>query len=121
MTEEYTYTMTRVLSSQDVADLIVTAFEGGINYWCGGTNLVKGENVEQPWYSCPKFYEKDFEIVLDDAEGDDGPWKLTPDAIRRGIDKMPLELAQAIFDEEYDANDADTFIQLCLFGEIVYG
>lgn len=118
--QTYTVTFTTTLPTEILADLMVTAFEGGISYWCAWAELVRGTTIERPWYSDPKLYEQDFEIKLHDAEEPD-TWTLTPDAIKRGLSLLDTETLLRITEENYDADDADTFIQKCLFGEVVYG
>jgi hypothetical protein len=37
------------------------------------------------------------------------------------IKKDYPDVWENILDEQYDANDADIFLQLCVMGEVVYG
>lgn len=64
-------------------------------------------------------------IVVEDIEDpDNGPWTLDFRAIQRGLqlmaEKHPRHFSDLI-NENDDAETADVFVQLCLFGEVVYG
>ncbi len=52
-------------------------------------------------------------------------WRLDYEAIQRGVQllarKYPARLAEILEAVPDDAVTADVFIQLCVFGEIVYG
>lgn len=121
MKQEYTRVVVMTITPEQIADLIITAFEGGISYWCGSADLIKGETTERPWYSDPKLYEQDFQVRMTDVEDDTIVWTLGPADLRQGIEKLPEAVLDRILRSDYDADDADTFIQLCLFGELVYG
>lgn len=101
-------------------DIIITAVEGGINYWA---------NV----------YEYDWEAghaVIFDLEGDDVPrYELDVDVIARGValvvnDEANINSTIAGYitagAAEYDAGmidawAADAVVQLGLWGKVVYG
>lgn len=118
------YHATVVLSPKDIADLIVTAFEGGSNYWIDSVPLHEGpETTETPWYSDPAFYDGPFRIEILEQD-EETPKILDPERIQIGLDLLGSQHAMtlgAILDENYDADDADVFLQLCLLGEVVYG
>lgn len=126
-----------------LADVLVTAFEGGIGYWsclCKHIEPDEAEGVdladlkddsEYPPYGYYPLTATGF-LLLCDAEDDgisvDGwpeqYWVLDRDAITRGASVMSLEYPLAwerILREEFDADDADIFVQLSVFGEVVYG
>jgi hypothetical protein len=100
-----------------VAEVLCSACEGGSNYWAGFTCLP---------YRWPNGFTADAELVLpvtirNREEG--GTVTLDSAAIDRGIAaslKHPRALA-ALSGADHDAHDADLFLQLCLFGELVYG
>jgi hypothetical protein len=129
MTEPYKATIT--VASQIIADQVVTAIEGGINYWCKSAYLISSENKPDDtiWYAEPKLYEGDFVIEFTLHEPHDGEqtvYRLTPEAVRKGLAVLSsnpdrsFRIAQ-IVDEMGDAETADVFIQACLFGDIIYG
>ena len=121
----HSYTAKACVPSQAIADQVVTAIEGGVNYWCKNYDLVlprSPEGFEKPFYSDPKFYEQDFKLTFTPHEGD--PKDLTPEKLQKGLDflaeKYPDHLAD-ILTEQGDASTADVFLQACLFQEIIYG
>lgn len=119
-------------SKEDIADLIVTALEGGINYWCrkavikknavtGDYFGVKPEDQDKVKYASDVI-SYGGTLILFDAETPD-KWELTPENVQKGIqmycenhDIAPSELM-----DFYDAGDADCIIQYALFGKIVFG
>ena len=117
--------MTPTKEKIKVADLIITAFEGGSNYWLRKAQLVDSTNqpVERPWYADEALYEADFNIRLEE-HGDYDALYLTRNRLIRGQKILKTEFPwvwERLVDESYDAEDADTFLQFCLFGELVYG
>lgn len=125
------FTITTELSSQQIADLFTTAIEGGSNYWCSEVRLkpeIQAEiEVKFPntcWYACSEVYDRqDLEITIIPIENDP-PATITPLSLQRGLNTMaklnPLVLAR-ISDDNYDAGNADIFLQFISFNELVYG
>lgn len=134
-------TTTIEIDSDQVRDLLVTAFEGGSNYWYA--DLEPGRKPTSPdstdYGSWPAVYPTTGgSVMFADAEdayhGSDGKpfvstdakgrYVLNATAIKRGFSAMadayPLRFAQWQT-EDYDAEDADVFLQCCIFGEVIYG
>jgi hypothetical protein len=124
------FTASAPVSSETIADQVVTAFEGGITYWAESTNLVtpSRDGLKGIWYSDPKLYEGEFKILIvqhDEHIKDAGVnLYLTPDNIQTGLDLMASKYGEHFSDmmnENGDATTADVFIQCCVFGDLVYG
>jgi len=105
-------------SNENIADLLTTALEGGSNYWIGtlfthGDTLLDTIKVARG--------DSTWEVQTDD---DDEKVKLTAQAMRDGLQAL-AEKSYVSFkniqDMDYDAIDADNWLQLTLFQEIVYG
>jgi len=116
-----------MIPAQTVADLIVTAFEGGSNYWVGSASLAEGNDepgIEGPWYSKAELFANPFEISILDAESENR-WVLTRAMVEDGLKwlaKNRPETFDQIITENHDAETADIFLQIALFeGEIVFG
>lgn len=133
MTMDFTvsYTVTR----QRVAELLCSALEGGSNYWIEDVTPRKPSSWE--FYSYPedhRVYQHDYPFnpggalsITVDTEIESEPAQvhvLDENAIQKGLtlflETSPHRFAQLIT-EHADADDADVFLQLCLFGEILYG
>jgi hypothetical protein len=126
-----TYSTKTEITSQMIADQVITAFESGISYWASDANphQPRGDKLTgRPWYSDPKLFEEDFsiEIVQIEPHKPDAPlsvW-LTPQNIQSGLDlmakKYPEQLTN-IVTENGDAATADIFIQCAVFGDLIYG
>lgn len=115
----YSVTQTHLLTPEQISDLMVTAFEGGIGYWCSAAKPTKIHPTEvNPWYSDPVVWENDFIITfsVDGKQEVLGPQKLIA-----GLGMLPGPRIEEIVSENYDAETADVLVQYALFGEIVYG
>ena len=114
--------VTAEISTQDIDDIMVTALEGGICYWCDEAEVV-GDYLGE--YSSDQI-SRGGKLILHDAESSD-KWELTREKFLAGL-KMYVENggADCVVDEcidpaEIDADGADSIIQYALFGELVFG
>lgn len=121
------------ISLQTISYLLVSAFEGGSNYWYSDLkfNKDKAPNVEKLKKDGIEFYEDcrhsywalggEME-VQEDETGDYHVLNL--ETIKKGLevmaDKYDWHFAD-ILEETDDATTGDVFLQCCLFGELVYG
>jgi hypothetical protein len=124
---EYTISVERKIkvTEQDIDDIITTAFEGGITYWCCKTEVVGGYKGK---YASEQISRGGTVRLYDSVE--DAVYDLTLENFMEGLTK-------AIEDNWYDsygwydgnsidtcnvdANVADVIIQLALFDDVVYG
>lgn len=122
----YTLTIKKniTITNQDIDDIMCTALEGGINYWCSKAKVVGNYLGE---YASEQISRGGVLMLYPDGEP---PYDLTKEKLLNGIQ-------QAINNDWYtdygwyDANGIDTcnvdtdvadaIIQLALFGEMVYG
>lgn len=112
-----------ILTEQDIDDIMVTALEGGINYWCDEAEVV-GEYLGL--YASDQI-ARDGKLRLYDAEGDSS-YELTLEKFLNGV-MMAIEQGYAtdwcerghIDVCNIDADGADVIIQLALFGDVIYG
>lgn len=111
------------VSSEFINDIISTAFEGGINYWCDeavasdekskkiceDNNIFLSDIITQGGI-IDLFYEDKSQKVT-----------LTLEKILNGI-KIAIENNSCEIDifDDYDADDADCIVQYAVFGELVY-
>lgn len=113
-------THTTEIEEERIDDLLTSAFEGGSNYWYQIDNQTTpfegfaGEAWRQPGG-----------ILIKDMENEADPGKvLDAEAVERGLqlmaDKFPSRWADFITEND-DAETGDVFLQLCLFGEVIYG
>jgi hypothetical protein len=114
-------TVELTFSDEFVQDLLTTAFEGGIDYWCDrATNIRTKEYFQYKLYDaedCRYFGEKknDFPQYYD----------LTPEMFAAGLRLYLTEYADGLAGPpldscSYDSEQADLVIQLAVFGEHVF-
>jgi hypothetical protein len=110
---------------EKITDQIVSALEGGSNYWlqCFEPQSGRERATESPWYSDQKVWSGDF-LINCQAWEDDENYPLSPQKISEGLSWLaanhPHRIAE-IVTETGDAETGDVFLQACLFGDIVYG
>ena len=105
------------LSRETIGDLIVTALEGGSNYWIC-TVFIERAGQEDYW-EAPL---NGGAIHIKELEGQ--LYTLDEESINRGVatmaDDHPWHWDNLIKDE-WDAETADVFIQCCAIGELTFG
>ena len=120
--------VTHTISDQDVIDLMVTAIEGGINYWCPSIQVQSGtSNMECFSERVGDIINKGGTILLADDEDETHDlesytWhELTADKLRIGFQKYLERKGSSVDPGDWDVEVADVIIQLAIFGKIVYG
>ena len=133
----------RTFGKEDVVNLFVDALEGGSNYWYEIRHLPAevrykakemgqsvseaiGEHILNGGYV--QFYDAEEEYDNDDYQevhSDNGLLgTVDMDSILEAITIIKRDYPHVwenILDEQYDANDADVFLQLCVMGDVVFG
>ncbi len=118
-----TYETTVNLSTEDIDDIMTTALEGGINYWCSKAEVV-GDYLGE--YASNQI-SRGGVLILHDAESDD-TWTLTRDNLLQGLrmwltNGMDIDhgVCEGALDTSViDACAADCIIQYALFGKLVF-
>lgn len=120
-----TYPKVCPLTANDIDDIIVTAFEGGVNYWCAITrNALFDDKPDMTpvstWITHCLLEGKT--LSMKDREDDESEEiTLTLDMVVKGIalnaEKRPHDADL----DNADAATADCIIQYAVFGKIVYG
>jgi len=127
-------TLSSPLKPQDIADLVTTCFEGGSSYWIdtfnmtpdlrAGVRAALGKDFTNSYCHGWLYEQPGWKIHITIDEEDDNAFDLNADAVLKGTqllqEKYPKVWAE-IISEDYDAGDADLWLQLCILGEVVYG
>lgn len=114
------------ITQQMIADWMVTVIEGGSNYWCHSV-LASGDvsMYKAPWYSDPQFWHPTLKLKVIDEEDDDSVKTITWADFQQGtqllLEKYPMVYGRMMSDCQWDAQDADTWFQLVVFKDVVYG
>jgi len=112
-------TTTVEIPDQRIKDLLCCAFEGGSNYWYEIFGFVNPEDK-------PAKFRR-LELPLMDGCALAIVEKLythNRQALQQGLELMALKSPRHFSDflnENDDAETADVFLQLCLFGDVAYG
>lgn len=120
----------KLLSKQQQEDLLITALEGGSNYWYY-IDLVENPSVAKVKKGLPlsehifNLVQKGESITINDAENEDEVLgTLNLDSIQKGTELMQSnepEHFTNILEESWDAETADVWFQYCILGEITFG
>lgn len=109
------------ITDEELDDIMVTALEGGISYWCYKAEVVEGDYKGAPWAS--HCVSRGGSIRLHVEDDDEKP-VLTKERLIQGIVKEAErrgKTVRALIDDIPDADQADNIIQFAVFGSLVYG
>jgi hypothetical protein len=135
MTQNFDMIQHHSLTEENISDIMTTALEGGINYWCGNVTAKLDDNnkfvgiPEDMQEEAGEMFLSDMfplgaTLILFDIEDEDEQWELTIEKFVDGFKKTMVEECYYSVQELLDNHDADTadmIILFGLFGEIVYG
>lgn len=119
----FVLTVRREVTPRQVVDCLIAAFEGGVGYWC------QIDNVNGPAYNEKQLFGvvsgQSYLCLIDKEEGRRHT-KLTRPKIEAGLRLMaknhPDDFRDMTSeDTSGDAITGDVLLQLCLFGEVLYG
>jgi hypothetical protein len=119
-----TFEVSSTLEVRRLWDLLTGAFEGGSNYWIGRVEVVGDRPTGTYFIQDVPFLGGELRVVLENPEDVEGDHILTKDQMIAGFQLMQRKYPLHAFDvirENDDAVTADVFLQMTLFGEIVYG
>lgn len=128
MGREFTYTVTKTVTEEQIRDIIIDGLETGITYWA----LLHINTVKFKKY----YNETDLAIseivadillkggsvkITDIEEVADTKYDLTLDRLLIGIQKNAEERPHDCDLENYDAITCDCIFQYALYDEVVFG
>lgn len=136
------------LSWKDIDALLITAFEGGSNYWLAkATPMRRAEEINGTMYESldPISWESQFDTeelkglglhyviplvegnyieLVEDEEAGNAEHVLLLADVKRGLEVMAKKYTwhwRSVVEDTHDSETADVFLQCCIFKEIVYG
>jgi hypothetical protein len=120
------------LTHEHAADIMTTAIEGGVNYWCSSASYMDDELCSQiiessdsnyPVYAIPEYWITGGMLLEEDEDGT--PHGINLYKLNNALhnEELPLDVAMRILknDGSADAEDADLIVQVAIFGKVVYG
>lgn len=113
------------IKDEQIRNLLVTAFEGGSNYWYEIMSYENPDDEKVNFKHCDLPLTKRGAVIIGDIEDEDeGPWRLDRFKCQRGLQAMSDKYHTHFMNfvnENDDAITGDVYLQCCLFGEVVYG
>lgn len=110
------------VTEEDISDIMTTALEGGIVHWCGRVEMTGAHSK----LSIEERLAKGESLTLHDMKSEK-TYTLTCAALLNGLRLFLNDIPRScvyngkLDTSEIDADDADSIIQLAVFGRIVYG
>ncbi|MCA9325962.1 hypothetical protein KDA23_07970 [Candidatus Saccharibacteria bacterium] len=101
------------VTQEQIDDVVCTALEGGITYWCNRAKVKDDDYRGTEW--AHEVVTRGGTLVLHDAE-EEIDHELNLQNLMKGF-----SLTKGFDFEDYDAGDADQVIQNAIFGEVIYG
>lgn len=105
------------LEDSDMDDVLVTAFEGGINYWCNKVKVINDDYKGGEYASNVVSRGGELELDVDEST----PVRLNKTKLHTALHLYKDKFGKPFDIETHDAGDADVLVQLAVFGEVVYG
>lgn len=109
------FKLTVEIPEKRIIDLFISACEGGSNYWC--QSLTPVEDDSDAYAAMLHGF-----TLIDRETGK--THRIGKRNIALAMQRFPTECPQAFADlikEDDDASTGDQFLQLCVFGEVIYG
>ena len=126
--------VTHKFTTEQIDDLLTCAFEGGSNYWYCIKRVVEPTEITYKTsvfedgisYLTPVLNPGGALVIIDKIDDYETAkeYFLNLETIQKGLDLMAKEYPyhmKNFIEENEDAETGDVFLQLCLFGEIVFG
>ena len=118
-----------LITDEDIDDIMVTALEGGINYWCLRCDVVGAYKGEYASEQISRGGELNFQVV-EDFEDDKDTYTLSKEKLLSGIEtylEWDLDIIARNTQTEFvldtcriDGCRADMIVQYALFGDLIY-
>lgn len=134
---DFNVTIPITITGEDIEDILVTAFEGGIGYWCPQAEPREDTKLKQEPHEPTSIFLTRALLVEgmirlhEVCEGEDKWHYLTPRDLVRGVEKwFRLRAGQhrtpsldggRLDTGDIDVVEADVIVQYALFNEVVYG
>jgi hypothetical protein len=121
--KEFTVLTEVKIKESTLRDIVITAVEGGINYWC---QVEEWQPVRHPERILASRFRVDNEAVHGPSGANTyGPWMIINlQELAKAIVQRAHVMGYPIDDElsgSLDSVDADVIMQMTLLGEVVYG
>lgn len=108
------------ISDKDLENLLVAAFEGGINYWCNEL-LFETEKLGKELIVYERILKGE-EVILFSSKGIE-KWLLSKEKLLKAIPKVIAHFSYTSIEDmmsKHDANTGNTLVQFALFDKIVF-
>jgi hypothetical protein len=120
---------TKLFTEDDIANVVITALEGGVGYWMCLDIDPEQEVAYKEKYPDLAYTERVTKMLLDGktvASVDAEDWEvrhpdLTLKKLQKGLELFMINKDRSRDLADWDSLDCDTIFQYALFGELIYG
>jgi len=106
-----------------IDNIMISALEGGINYWCASASIApdKNGNVVKriPYLSTAEMVSRGATLAIQ-PDDETKSYYLDSKSVLKGWKQYKVNNPKAD-PEDLDADAADAIIQIAIFGEVIYG
>lgn len=122
--------LAKPFTDEMLMDILTTAFEAQSWYWCVIEKFVINEQPDPkpdyPKYGwVPVYNGNSIRLIENDVDEDEAEhWEINRHDLELALTKIALERPQTykrLLEGEYDAADADVFLQIAAIGQVTYG
>lgn len=125
MTYKLSFPKTITITDMDIDDIMCTALEGGITYWCNSVDVL-GKYLGE--YAHEQISRGGILVLRKSETGE--CYTLTKEKFLKGLETACKENIYSEYDwiqksqidtSQIDADVADAIVQIALFGDIIFG
>lgn len=117
-----------IVTNEDIDDIMVSALEGGINYWCNAAVVVgqylgdfASDQISRGGMLKLHAVEDDEWLILSKEKFLHGlSMRLSDDSVKEFITDVDEDGRRHLDPGSIDGNEADNIVQYALFDELVY-
>jgi hypothetical protein len=121
MTEQNKFfTIEKQISAELISDMLITAVESGISYWCKYMRAKFENKSNLPYYA--NCFDQNWKVEI--CAYEEEPIALDISSVKKGVEIMSNNYPRHYSDmmnDNADAVTADVFFQCIAFGKVIYG
>lgn len=136
----FTINLNNSYKDKILSDILITAVEGGINYWCNSAMVIDAislKEIDINVLDIPRVFDFDkdedadydkhlIRFKLHEPIKDDGNvnWYMSYNDLVKGLQtwcENNEALSLGLDFDNLDAEDCDQIVQIALFGKVIYG
>lgn len=110
-----------IITDQNISDILSSAFDGGITYWCDKVEVIDGDYKGAEYASDAVAKGAAIKLHVHDYDGE--VKVLNRESLIKGLERAAEHYGRTVYAyvRDHDAGEADIAVQFAVFGELVFG